>query len=603
MNAAKTLGIMGDIISNTATAIGMYAAGIIPIYDKDGKLANREDWLTIDFNNLKPGGAVAKAIEAIMTCLGNSLNAVVENEDNKWMFDETLFTDSPAMNAAKSLALMSEGLNNTVNILKTFVELKLDDIYAALNPNSTDKSNVYNRINDLMTFVSELFMLFAGENSKLSTSGRIRHWYGDEKNVQMSFAQYVAENADIVEEANEALNKFAGIFQPLIENFGKLGKVVNDNKNNLSIFMGGGQSKICVYISHTLSAIYNIVKLFANENRLKLYESVEDNANDLIKGINTITSICVSLLNGVANVKNAFDRTNDFKFNELFEIIKSFNLCIKEIHKIKFDDDIIGSNRMTLFESNSLDAKIKAYEKALDIILKIGKDTETIKEENFNVLRDGILKIYGATNSITSTYGFLNHVKDLDRYIKIINSIKLNNLMHLKGLVESMNALSARLGNLDNLTDVLANKLTQVLYELVLQLRKAEATITNAHELQDKRRKLMEASLKEIRTIMDEPMKVEISQLSSNESRQLNDNSGGKINNIEVPNDSPSNPDTGETSITPELNNPEDKTVDNTMKTRNGKNNKESLEYKDVLTLQQFKQYMENDFIQKFRWG
>ena len=599
MNAAKTLGVMGDVITNTALAIGAYSTGKIPTYDKDGKLADKKDWVEIDLNQLTEDGPVAKAIEAIMTCLGNSLNAVVENEDNKWMFDESLFTDSPAMNAAKSLSLMSEGLNNTVNILKTFTELKLDDIYAALDPNSTDKSNVYNRINDLMTFVSELFMLFAGENSKLATTGRIRHtfWF-DEKDVKMSFAQYVAENADIVEEANEALNKFAGIFQPLIENFGKLGKVVNDNKNNLSIFMGGGQSKICVYISHTLSAIYNIVKLFANENRLKLYESVEDNANDLIKGIKTITSICVSLLNGVTNVKNAFKRTDDFKFNELVEIIKSFNLCIEEIRKIKFDDDTIGSGNMTLFESNSLDAKIKAYANALDMLITINNKSATVGSEGYNVLKDGILTIYSATQQIEEQETFKQHVKELKEYVEVINSISLTRIGYLTNFVKAMNDLSKRLGNLDELTDAIGNKLSAVLYELVLQLRKAEATITNAHELQEKRKKLMEESMTKIERIMNQHMIVEISQKDENEERRYNEDKSGGSPTVTP---SPSNNGGGSENtsggggsskgLAPEETNAADGVKQSTS------NLKDSLSFiTDPLTYEKFVQFMNKNF-------
>ena len=75
-----------------------------------------------------------------------------------------------------------------------------------------------------------------------------------------------------------------------------------------------------------------------------------------------------------------------------------------------------------------------------------------------------------------------------------------------------MNELSSHLGNLDNLTYAISDKLSAVLLELVNQLNIAGATIENAHQLQEKRKKLIQESIDKVKNIMGQHMIVEIVQ-------------------------------------------------------------------------------------------
>ena len=104
-----------------------------------------------------------------------------------------------------------------------------------------------------------------------------------------------------------------------------------------------------------------------------------------------------------------------------------------------------------------------------------------------------------------------------------------------------MNQLSSRLGNLDNLTDAIANRLSMVLHELVDQLMKADQSIKNAHKLQEKRKELINEATRKVEQLMGKTMKVEIYQTAPpdlNQTANTKDQStpSGKVNGNEITN-------------------------------------------------------------------
>ena len=104
-----------------------------------------------------------------------------------------------------------------------------------------------------------------------------------------------------------------------------------------------------------------------------------------------------------------------------------------------------------------------------------------------------------------------------------------------------MNQLSSRLGNLDNLTDAIANRLSMVLHELVDQLMKADQSIKNAHKLQEKRKELINEAPRKVEQLMGKTMKVEIYQTAPPDLNQKTDTedqstASGKVNGNEITN-------------------------------------------------------------------
>ena len=589
--AAKSMKLMGETLNLTATAVASYASGSFPVFDKDGKYIKDIKVKESDYTQ------AASNIQKVLVCIGNALKDVVENND---IFNDGLFSDAPAIKAAEAIKGMSEALNNSVAAISKLAELDMNELHTALDPNGPN-DNIYHRLNDLLTFTIEIYRLFVSEDSSMSTTGKVSHWWRSDTVEKMSFAEYLNEHNGDVEDANDALGTFTGMLSKILSKYINIGKIINGNKDALKIFEGGYNSDIYKYLNNSMTSIASMIRLLIAEDKLDLFEDIKDKEDEIIRGVKSTTNICKVMLDGVVNIKKAFDEISGFNILSMLPMIMSFNACVQSLSKIgQQEETALGSVNLSLptIDAALLSAEITMYSAALDMIIKINERAKEAGEEGYNVLRDGILKIYAATQQIEDNKVFSQHVKKLKDYVEAINSIKLNNLGGLKGLVDSMNELSQRLGNLDNLTDAIGNKLSQVLYELVLQLRKAEATINNAHELQEKRKKLMDESIKKIHNIMDHHMIVEITQQKDDDTSSI---PTGSIGGNPIDDGAPQGTDTTpSTSTTPKAN-PEETTAAKGTGNSRVVSQPDASQLKDVLTFGKFKDYMEKQYLNKIR--
>jgi hypothetical protein len=157
--------------------------------------------------------------------------------------------------------------------------------------------------------------------------------------------------------------------------------------------------------------------------------------------------------------------------------------------------------------------KLKDIRKTIRKIIFDVQDTPPL--ELFKILATGLEYIYTVTSKIQSVSNFKSHTEWLQKYVRAVNQLNNVNITSLIQFVEAVDHLSQRLGDLDKLTEAIGDKLSSVLCELVNQLRKADASITNAHQLQEKRKQLIQESLDKVKNIMNQHMIVEISQTSS----------------------------------------------------------------------------------------
>ena len=457
--AANAMKIMAETLNLSASAVAAYASGKFPIFDKDGKYVKD---LEVDLSKNATFKNASERIKNVLTCIGTVLKETVEGND---IFNDGLFSDSPAVKAAEAIKGMSEALNNSVDAITKISQLNLKDLHTALDP-SGPADNVYHRLNDLLTFTANIYKLFVSENSSTATEGTVKHWYGNTRE-KLSFAEYLNKHNEDVEDANDALGTFTDMISSILDNYSKIGKTITDHQDNLKVFVGGKNSQVYKYLHGSMTSVSAIIESLSSEDKLKLFEKINNKEKDILKGVKSSINICNTLLNGLLTMK------------------KTFN----EISKVGAE---ANNSSLSLVDNEKLSNQINKYASALELIIKVNERAKAAGEDGFNVLRDGILNIYSVTSSIENLTPFKNHADDLSNYVKTINSIDLTRLNSLNNFVSAMNQLSSRLGNLDNLTDAIANRLSMVLHELVDQLMKADQSIKNAHVLQAKRKKLID---------------------------------------------------------------------------------------------------------------
>ena len=197
--AAKAMRIMGETLNLTATAVASYASGEFPIFDKDGKYISS---ISIKPDDLK---TAATRIEEVLTCIGTALGTVVKK--NPEIFNDGLFSNSPAAIASEAIKNMTAGINSIVSVIGKLMDLKLDDIHTALDPNGP-ADNIYHKLYNIIEFTKDIVDLFLtnkrdknGNSIYGSAGGVLGLWSHD-----ASFAEYLNKNNKALKGADTALN-------------------------------------------------------------------------------------------------------------------------------------------------------------------------------------------------------------------------------------------------------------------------------------------------------------------------------------------------------------------------------------------------------------
>ena len=589
--AAEAMKIMGETLVLTATAVGAYASGKFPIFDAQGNYVKDLD---IDLNKKvdyivngqqKNGSlldAAAANIQNVLVCIGQALVDVVNNPENAEIFEDGIFTKSKAAVAAEAIKNMADALNSTVTAIQKIAELQLDDLIAALDPNGAN-DNIYHKLVNLLNFTSNIALLFlTPDEAKYGKTTDYWLWGGN----AMSFAEFLDDTHGDVEDADKALETFTKTLSKLLTNVGNLGITYKQN------FTGINQlGNVYKGVRKAMYHIRDIVNYLSADFNKEFYESLRSSKRQINDGLEASTTIINNLLQPLESIKENFEKINTFDLSQLKTLISNFTECILTLKNMNTALSTTGNEGLqdiaSQIDATKVTDDLNLYADVIERIIKIAEYAANTGEEGYNVLRDGILKLYFTTSIIEENENFKHHTDDLERYVKAINSIDLSRITRLTGLVDAMNELSSHLGNLDNLTYAISDKLSAVLLELVNQLNIAGATIENAHQLQEKRKKLIQESIDKVKNIMGQHMIVEIVQPGPE------DPTGDptiKVDGQDLKNEGTTEEDGG--TIPDNLldnGNPEAQTGEQSVKQRQGK---PSVSY-DLLTKTDFVQLMQ----------
>ena len=364
-------------------------------------------------------------------------------------------------------------LRSVTKLAKAYQQHK-ENIEFILNPSNTgdSKFEYVNKVNSLLILVRSLANIIVNET-----------YTGDIKD----FIKKIYINKQIAYQVNTLINDIQELGSKDKEltdiSFGNVETAVTNFItciNKIKAALNGATEDNSMSVD-----LFGLVKLEAGKNKEFELEQLVQDTSDILDVVNKLLDI--------ANVAKNIDGT----------AYDSISTGLGTIHS--------AFSTVILVNKEEKDYFIKYLNESINVIDLIYDYTDF--SSKCNSLKDGILNVYAITTAIEQNETFNQHTLTLKDYVQTINSIDLGKLQSLQTFVDSMNQLSNRLGNLDNLTDAIANRLSMVLYELVNQLTKADASIKNAHTLQAKRKKLIDEAMEKIQTLMDKPMVVQISQV------------------------------------------------------------------------------------------
>ena len=627
------INIMTEQMSKVAGLISKAAKGVqdianlkIPVYNKKGKV--------IAYHNIENGtfDKVGSVISMVLTAIGNAIINVANNP----LLD---VENNPNFKAAvEAIKYSTDILSSLAGVVANYATGKFV-VYEVqkgkLVPTKTIDITKQDVISNFKTNIETVLLAIGDSLKTLLGQGKSDNGlkYATEKNKQQ------------IERTKTVINTLITNISEIFKALGDLNKVYTENKKDIDLIIkpASDEEKFDIIIGNVISKTNEIFqKLTNNTEEIFLEDSLSKLSNKkekLLKDINNAFTILNTLLIKASKLANDNYKLRNANFNNISSTIEKFANALDDINK-KVNESkrltsttnyniknliaesqelvtLLGNfvdiiNRSSSINNETYEGLSKCISGLYLTIMQIGTENNlnfisytnlldeyikvinkagytSIFNENVNSLKDGILNIFSIIKQVDQLGNFKNHIKDLENYIEAINNIDLSRINSLRTLVDSLNQLSQRLGNLDNLTDALSNKLSAVLLELVNQLKKAEATISNAHELQERRKKLIEESVETVKSLMANPMIVEISQKTDeDEDTQPKGYSDG--NSLDL--SKPTGTDTESTNnkTFPELESPENNIVDNKSNKGQYQNN---LLSSDALTMTEFMRLMQ----------
>ena len=366
---------------------------------------------------------------------------------------EPLFGTTITFSFADLINKYEDIYENTSNSFETFIDSIIDIINAL--------SNLDKPLNESYTKINSLHNLFENEQ------------YIDK-------LRSIISNIGFMLQDMRKISQFDNLFISQATSSSSFGEDVYNFFNSSNLFNASASRQMAQ------TEIDNVVE------KLAIYSDLILRVTNTLKKINS----------NVSNVKMA----NYAEFNN--SIIGFFNA-------IRLVRASIGD--ISKEQSESIAGIMMSYSYALSILIDTAAKTSTLGDANFEVLTNGIISINESISNINENAltMFRGQTTQLEKFVKSVNTIKLLNISSLNKFVTSLNQLANKMGNLDKLTEAIANKLSGVLEKLVQRLVHAEQTIVKADEIQKRRHELIQKSVKEVSELMKQPMTIEVQATST----------------------------------------------------------------------------------------
>ena len=450
-----------DAITKARSKARLIISSLLTIFDED--TAKKEQKISIDdtqLNNLiKTSGQIQQAITEISGTIKsviNSFKPIIENTDvmNK-IFN---YKKQTKANIDSTIGLFAD----IYDIFTSFAQLQnllsaksTDNVIKELYDEQVRKQNEEN--NQIVSASLENIVDTVSDIIDMST--RVIDSYVNK--IDLSKIKYINENNKESNIITELINKF---YQPIF-------KLFSDWKND--------KSALKDILEDIQKIDQTMTTLFAGIN--SVYKSHYGN---VYKFANTIDSI----FNRISKENTTFNRAVENIYSSIQKLASIYSLNIKDMEANNIFDIIVVDVQ------DYIDNAINPFDM-----------TMFLKATNLKLSVD---QLYGSMAGQKNTNTFKANTDLLAKYVKTINTVDVRKANTLTRLVQELNELAKRMGNLDNLTDTLANKLSVALDDLAKRLEESKATIDKADEIQIRRHSKINEAIKNVQDLMQKPLNI-----------------------------------------------------------------------------------------------
>ena len=539
---AMTLSILYNCIYGYATR--RFPKGI----NQNGQMEYSEPLQETDLNKARTN------IVKVITLIATAMMSITTNPALTFMSK-----DGEKDKVSKLTDYIGESTESIVELVSSVKEMVEDENVKSLSTIITNMTGMKESLTSLANSFGDLLtVIFGGDSNKygttkitLSKNTSSTPTTNNEIYRSNSFADLIIKYGDKYDSFNEGLTTITDSITSLVSTFIEINATFKAAKSyikeletlfteenfvnrltqiitNIGTILGlfnrmNGFDKIFLGENKGLNNFSEINnKMFTNgfeEGNFTENKDIEYEIKKLTSKLSLYTDFINDVLVKLINVGNLTNSMQITDYSVVNETVKGFfgaiSLIESHVSSTKSDNVAVISEM------------ISGYANALNELIDTSIKAAGVQQGTFDSLVNGIISINISLNSINvrSYAMFKLQNVELAKFVKTINAIQPKNITNLNKFVTSLNELAKRLGNLDNLTDAIANRLSVVLEELVSQLVHAETTIMEADKIQERRHELIKNAVAEVSTLMQQPMVVEVQNVSPSEPETPTNNS------------------------------------------------------------------------------
>ena len=503
--AAMAVGKMGEALNVIARSIGYYAKSQFPKLEyKDGKLTTTGYYKLAE----QDYDAAKISIKNVILTLGEALAAAYNEHPELFQEDEST-KKTIAQKVVEGIKIMSTSVQDAANIIGEMAKIDMSANQAKLTGIEDSLASNIKSIVNMYEIISQQ------HSNTIETS----NWIGQKQSVDVmqSIGEWMSSKEKDLTKGVEGIRKFGDSLVTIAESISIIPEASNFNDEKLANLTPKFVNSINEFKTMANPLIEG--SIFYAENSEKLFENIEI----LEQFIDEVKLI----------IEKASTIQDDKSLDTLASVIDKYTEIIRKL-KNTLNTNSTNDNENSFFggininkTSTELEEQIKFFGDNIERIIDLSKLSNENGPEGFQYISTGVSDIDNVMQNIRGLENFAKHNNQMQAYITTVNKLQSEKIDKLTRLVTAMHNLAGRMGNVDQLTAAIADKLSATLDKMVREMKVAEQVIKDSDEIQKRRHQMIEKSVNNITSIMKQKLLVEVTQVQDTTDLSTDSPSGG----------------------------------------------------------------------------
>ena len=535
-------------VSGVADLLSKIGTGKMPITDKDGKVLY---YLLINDTSIKKA---AETIGLIISGVSEGLDKANTNMQNyKYnMYDP---------NSAKRMNEILDNINKAISIVGTNAKI-LGQLAEGRIRIFNDKGEQIDEIifggektiTTAGTIIKDIITTLAKGISEACQTEYIKDTSNNDKilNSINKSIEIISKNAKLLAElANgkienivikpETFKSSAGIISDIMTTVANGIKTASDKLANVfgdESYEKSTPAKMFKALEGAKSTVANMALFLGNlsRNRFEYIDDVTGKKTSISitsDGMKTssqllgdiISSITDGINSGIDNIYSTKDRLENLKelnlVASIYPVIQEIQKSFNALNSIGNSPEVVVKPVVTVGFAEQ-QTPLQGFLSDVDSIIKQAFDIANAPiDKSYNTLRN----VIDATNTTMTNFhlpdNFSQQTESLDKFIKSVNSIKIEGVDSLTELLRELNKLGVNMGNMDKLTDAISKKLSVTLQNMGKSMDALNKTMIEDGKRKQKHEQQIKSSVSKIREVMNQKMEVIVKMDESSNSNSI----------------------------------------------------------------------------------